>query len=81
MEILTWRFLPWYVQCLISDALTYMAMMSLIMNHLAVGPMLQKPGVSGKHAKWWLEVHGSRIQNIIIRCERIVVQMFSLETS
>ena len=36
-------------------------------NHSAVGAVLQKPGAGGKHARWWLKVHGSGVKNVSIR--------------
>ena len=37
------------------------------MNHSAVDAVLQKPGAGGKHARWWVEVHGSGVKNVSIR--------------
>ena len=35
-------------------------------DHSAVSSVLQKPGASGKHARWWLKVHGSSVKNVTI---------------
>ena len=36
-------------------------------DHTAVAAVLHKPNASGKHARWWLKVHGSGIRNVTIR--------------
>lgn len=39
----------------------------MYMNHSAVNAVLQKPGAGEKHARWWVEVHGSGVKNVSIR--------------
>ena len=36
-------------------------------DHTAVAAVLHMPNASGKHARWWLKVHGSGIRNVTIR--------------
>ena len=33
-------------------------------DHTAVVVVLQKPEAGGKHARWWLKVHGSGIRKL-----------------
>ena len=35
-------------------------------DHAAVKAVLQNPGASGRHARWWTKVHGSGIQEVHI---------------
>ena len=39
----------------------------VITDHLAVGAVLQKPGLNGKHARWWLKVYDSGTKSVEIR--------------
>ena len=39
----------------------------VITDHSAVGTVLQKPGLNGKHARWWLKVYNSGTKSVEIR--------------
>ena len=39
----------------------------VITDHSAVGAVLQKPGLNGKHARWWLKVYDSGTKSVEIR--------------
>ena len=38
--------------------------MTVYTDHSAVRAILENPNLSGKHARWWTRVYGSRIQNV-----------------
>ena len=40
--------------------------MTIITDHSAVKPVLEAPNPTGKHARWWMRVHGSGIRSVHI---------------
>ena len=40
---------------------------TVVTDHSAVKSILEKPNLSGKHARWWLKVYGSGVKKIDIR--------------
>ena len=53
-------------------------------DHAAVKAVLQNPATSGRHARWWIKVHGSGVKSVNIICragkDNVIADAFSQAT-